>query len=129
MISNHMIGFAIASLSPYVLARLALLVLLVASLRDAAAAAPRRVLVDRAALRGAIEDARRFGYRAAGGLAALLDRVARGLHRRARRGASERLDRGAPRRLADALEGRALLLLGRHGHPTIAEMRGPYFTG
>src|SRR2546423_1023833 len=105
------------------------LVLLVASLCDAAAPAARRVLVDRATLRGTVEDARRLGDRALGGLAAFFDRVARHLHRRTRRRACERLDGCSPRRLTDALERRTFLLLCRHSHPTIPERSVPYFTG
>src|SRR5439155_10494614 len=92
-------------ISPLMCAARAALVLLVTSLRDAAAPAARRVLVYRATLRGAIQDARCLGDRIPGGLAALLDGVARGLHGRSRRGAGERLDGRAPRGLTDALEG------------------------
>src|SRR5438105_4807289 len=104
MISNHMTGFAIAPL-PFMYAARVALPLLVASLRDTAAPAARRVLVDRTALRGAIEDARCLSYGALRDLATLLDGVARRLHGRARGGAGERLDGRAPRRLTNALEG------------------------
>src|SRR6266851_8036389 len=89
-------------------------------LRDAAAPAARRVLVDRAALRRAVEDARRLGDRGLGGLATLLECVARGLHRGARCRASERLDGGAACGLSDPLERRALLLFCGHRSRTIA---------
>src|SRR3954470_2948141 len=112
MISNHVTGFA-TTLSPRSLTRsgrcpASLLLCLVGALCDTAAAATCGVLVDRTALGGAIEDARGLGDGGLRGLAAVVDRVARGLHGRACGGASERLDRCAARRLTDALEGRTL---------------------
>src|SRR5687768_14222701 len=85
------------------------------ALRDPAALATRRVLVDRAPLRGAVQHARRFGDGFLDGLAALLDRGSRGLHRAARSGSRDGLDAGASLRLTDALESGTLLLRHRAG--------------
>src|SRR6185503_1182746 len=130
MISNHMTGLAITTL-PTIAGRSpgsALLLLggFVRALGHATAAASCGVLVDRAALGRAVEDARRLGDRGLGCLAALLKSVARCLHSRARRRAGERLDRGATRRLTDALECRTLALLGCHRRRTITQSRAAY---
>src|SRR3989442_9863616 len=108
MISNHMTGLAMMSLPKIVLG------LLGCAFRETAAAASCGVLVDRAALARAVEDARRLGDRALSRLAALGERVARGLHRGPRGRAGEGLDRGASLRLTDALECGTLPLLRCH---------------
>src|SRR5438309_6357347 len=87
------------------------------ALRDAAATAARRVLVDRASLRRAVEHARGLRDGLLDRLAALLDRGARGLHRASRGRARDGLDGGAPLRLTAALECPTLRL--RHRARTI----------